>query len=519
MKYALVIGNDRYDDPKLAKLKTPGADTWALSHVLRDEKIGGFDSVTPLVNQTEAEVRRAVSSFFADKKPDDLVLVYFSGHGVLDDRGRLFLALQDTHTTLLNATAIASTFISDEMDRCRSKRQILILDCCHSGAFTRGTKAGDQKAVTEATFEGSGYGRVVLTASDSTQYALEGDQVISETDLSLFTHFLLKGLKSGYADINNDGFVTLDEWYDYAYEQILSATPKQVPHKWSYHQQGDLVIAKNPHGKPASHNLSADRTFVHQRVSGRKQTPSAAEKPSSKQKNYVPLVGGLIATGLLCAVCLAISVPFAIQYLTQPVSPIEPTIEPTNVFITATSPIVIPNIQASSTPVFDPTNASISPTSTSVPPTVAPIPPTVTPVRDTSIYIEAENGKPGNGAYVESLDSASKGALVNFGGTGNIRFTLNNMKAGQYTLIIHYIKYANNTSTYPNTGFQNLYVNNNPNPISVYYVKTFGDGDNVTWSDTSVTIALEDGTNTLLLATIPGDVGGSVDYIYLNIIN
>ena len=63
------------------------------------------------------------------------------------------------------------------MDSCRSRRQILILDCCHSGAFARGTK-GEQKAITETTFEGSGFGRVVLTASDSTQYALEGDQVV-----------------------------------------------------------------------------------------------------------------------------------------------------------------------------------------------------------------------------------------------------------------------------------------------------------------------------------------------------
>ena len=131
---------------------------------MADKNIGSFDEVSPLIDRTETEIRRAISSFLSNKKPDDLVLVYFSGHGVLDDRGRLFLSLKDTETTLLKATAIPSTFISDEMDSCRSKRQILILDCCHSGAFARGTK-GEQKAVTEATFEGSGYGRVVMTAS------------------------------------------------------------------------------------------------------------------------------------------------------------------------------------------------------------------------------------------------------------------------------------------------------------------------------------------------------------------
>jgi len=248
MKYALIIGNNQYDDPKLAQLKTPAADSQALAKVLADKDIGSFDQVTPLINKNETEIRRAISAFLTNKKPDDLVLVYFSGHGVLDDRGRLFLSLKDTETTLLKATAIPSTFISDEMDSCRSRRQILILDCCHSGAFARGTK-GEQKAVTEATFEGSGYGRVVMTASDSTQYALEGDQVIRQTDLSLFTHFLLEGLKTGEADTDHDGHISLDEWYDYTYAKVVSETPRQIPHCWSYNQQGDLIIARNPNAR------------------------------------------------------------------------------------------------------------------------------------------------------------------------------------------------------------------------------------------------------------------------------
>jgi hypothetical protein len=248
MKYALIIGNNKYNDPKLAQLKTPAADSQALAKILDDKTIGSFDEVTPLINQTETQVRRAISFFLTNKRPDDLVLLYFSGHGILDDRGRLYLALKDTQVNLLKATSIPSSFIADEMDSCRSKRQILILDCCHSGAFERGTK-GEQKAITETTFEGSGFGRVVLTASNSTQYALEGDQVIKQTELSLFTHFLLEGLKNGEADVNNDGLISLDEWYDYTYTKVISETPRQVPHKWSYNQQGDLIIAKNPYLK------------------------------------------------------------------------------------------------------------------------------------------------------------------------------------------------------------------------------------------------------------------------------
>ena len=244
-KYALVIGNSSYDDPALARLKTPEADVQSLADALRDPAIGGFDEVKVLLNEQEAAIRRAISTFYSKKKTDDLLMLYFSGHGVLDAQGRLFLAVRDTQHELLNATAIAAAFITDDMDSCRSKRQVLVLDCCHSGAFARGAK-GELNAVTRATFEGNGYGRVVLTASDSTQFALEGDQVDQEIALSLFTNYLLQGLTSGEADRNDDGWVSVDEWYDYAYEQVLVQTPNQTPKKWAYNTQGELVIARSP---------------------------------------------------------------------------------------------------------------------------------------------------------------------------------------------------------------------------------------------------------------------------------
>lgn len=246
MKYALIIGNDQYEDSKLSRLKTPIEDARELAKILSDKKIGNFDEIASLLNKGTSEIRRAISVFLKEKKPDDLVLIYFSGHGVLDGRNRLFLALKETETDVLSATALPSSFISDEMDTCRSKRQVLILDCCHSGAFSHGVKAGEQKAVTESTFRGNGYGRIVLTASDATQAALEGDQVIGQTEFSLFTHYLLEGLKTGGADKNEDGFVSLDEWYDYAYSRVVSEISTMKPEIWSYGQQGELIIASNP---------------------------------------------------------------------------------------------------------------------------------------------------------------------------------------------------------------------------------------------------------------------------------
>ncbi len=249
-KFALIVGNSEYEDSSLANLVSPGADVRMLAEILKDSEIGGFDEVVELFNESEVQVRRGIAYLFARKKPDDLLLLYFSTHGILDENGRLFLAARDTQRDLLKATAVSSVYITDEMDNSSSRRQILILDCCHSGAFARGVKGVLGSSVGTATaFAGNGFGRVVLTATDSTQYAWDGDTAIGrdEANSSVFTRHLIEGLRTGAADEDDDGQISLDELYEYVYQKVLSETPRQTPGKWSYRQQGNLVIARNPH--------------------------------------------------------------------------------------------------------------------------------------------------------------------------------------------------------------------------------------------------------------------------------
>ncbi len=245
-KFALIIGNTEYTDPGLAQLTAPGQDAKEFGRVLDSPDIGAFDDVIILFNENESKVSEAIDYFFSLKKPDDLLVLFFSGHGVRDEYGSLYLAVKNTNRARLRSTAIKSDFIRDAMDQSRSRRQVLILDCCNSGAFAQGTKAEAGGSVgTASAFEGTGYGRVVLTASDSTQFAWEGDKVIgADTTDSLFTHFLVKGLE-GEADRDGDGKITVDELYDYAYEQIVDVTPKQTPGKWSYKQQGEIVLRQS----------------------------------------------------------------------------------------------------------------------------------------------------------------------------------------------------------------------------------------------------------------------------------
>jgi hypothetical protein len=246
-KLALIIGNGQYQDSTLAQLKTPEADVNDLAELLRNPQIGGFDEATAVVNESESELRRRIARFFREKSHDDLLLLYFSGHGVLDDDGRLYLAARDTERDALSASAIPASYVAERMDQSRSKRQVLILDCCHSGAFARGGKGQLGTSVgTAAAFEGAGFGRFVLTATDSVQYAWEGDRVTGDSENSVFTSYLIKGLRTGEADLDADGQITLDELYDYVYKRVLTEKRRQTPCKWTYGQQGEIVIASNP---------------------------------------------------------------------------------------------------------------------------------------------------------------------------------------------------------------------------------------------------------------------------------
>jgi uncharacterized caspase-like protein len=245
-RLALIIANSEFDDPKIARLVTPSRDAEALAKVLGDPAIGGFD-VTLLVDQTLREVRERIGHLYRRRKKDDLLLLYYSGHGIKDDYGDLYLAVKDTESEVASATAIDASFVRNQLDRSSSQRKVVVLDCCYSGAFARGTKALGSNVDPQEVFAGSGYGRVILTASNAIEYAWEGDKPLGEAAASVFTHFLAEGLQTGAADRNGDGEISLDELYDYVYEQVItSGLSKQTPQKWTQKVEGRIIIACSP---------------------------------------------------------------------------------------------------------------------------------------------------------------------------------------------------------------------------------------------------------------------------------
>jgi interferon-induced transmembrane protein/caspase domain-containing protein len=263
---ALIVATAAYRDPALSQLRSPGRDAQALAAVLGDGRIGGF-SVDLVTDADEWTIRRRLSAFFADRRREDLLLVHFSCHGLKDQRGRLYLAAADTELRALSATAVPASFLADLMSESASQRIVLILDCCYSGAFTRGvTMRGDRNVHLVDEF-GGGTGRTVLTASSATEYAFEGTE-LTETAVqpSVFTSAIVAGLQNGEADLNHDGEITIDELYDFAYHRVHGTGTGQEPMKWSFGMTGSVVVARS--ARPAAlpphvlADLSSDRVAL-----------------------------------------------------------------------------------------------------------------------------------------------------------------------------------------------------------------------------------------------------------------
>ena len=93
-KLALLIGVSNYE-PGLKQLPGTQKDLEAMQRVLQQPENGNFDEVKLLTNPNSEEMQMAIQTLFSERKPgdNDLLLLYFSGHGLIDDSGKLYLTM------------------------------------------------------------------------------------------------------------------------------------------------------------------------------------------------------------------------------------------------------------------------------------------------------------------------------------------------------------------------------------------------------------------------------------------
>ncbi|MEH1869792.1 MAG: ABC transporter substrate-binding protein [Nostoc sp.] len=247
-KIALLIGVSEYE-PGLTRLPAATKDVEAMQRVLLNPQIGGFDDVTLLINPQRQAMDEAIERLFSDRQRDDLVLLFFSGHGIKDEKGNLYFAACNTKKSdkgeLVKATTVSADSVHRVMSNSRCKREVVILDCCFSGAFAEGMSAKNDGFVDIRNQLG-GEGRAVLTSSTSTQYSFEQQGA----DTSTYTTYIVEGLKTGAADKNEDGWISVDELHEYATKAVQEATPAMKPEIYAIKEGYKINLAKAPIDDP-----------------------------------------------------------------------------------------------------------------------------------------------------------------------------------------------------------------------------------------------------------------------------
>lgn len=218
---ALLIGNSSFpaDPQNLQELHGPVKDVAMLGAALTDQSTGLFESerVGLLVERPAAKILEEIEAFFFDARRDDQLLLYYSGHGLLDERNQLYLAAANTRTDRLRSTAVSAADVSEMLDNCAARTAVILLDCCHSGAF--------KGNIGPANLAGSG--RFVLTSCRSGELANDADR---RNGTSLFTQHLVDGLIREARDVDGDGRIDVDDVYRYVHERLLQSN-RQIPQR------------------------------------------------------------------------------------------------------------------------------------------------------------------------------------------------------------------------------------------------------------------------------------------------
>jgi len=247
-RYAIVIGIGNYKDRKIPPLHYTVADAQGMYNVLANEKYGFLlkENVKILINEEAStqNIKKIFGTWLKKRvRENDSVIIYFAGHGASEAQSTYWVTY-DSDIEDLYGTAISNDSISKILNSIESKTLIVFLDSCYSAAtINRGwhTRSLIEKDPFE---EFKGEGRVVITSSNGKQLSLE----IQEYGHGVFTYFLIQGL-IGKADQDIDGYITLDEIWDYVKSNVKNTAKKfgihQTPIIDGRHSSG-ILLSKYP---------------------------------------------------------------------------------------------------------------------------------------------------------------------------------------------------------------------------------------------------------------------------------
>ncbi|MGQ0793848.1 MAG: caspase family protein [Deltaproteobacteria bacterium] len=231
---AMIIGINDYTDNSIPALKGCEGDCAEIHDKLTES---GYEILPKhYLRGTEATsgaIREAVSDLFWEADPCDVVLFYFSGHGIVDGYGRGYLAPRDMKMDKPFVNGIPMREIRDIVIGSPGKSTVLmILDCCHSGIAIKDAKGGDedvgQAFGAQLKSLSAGNGRCILASSRAEQKSKEKEFTVNgrTRHYGEFSYHLIQGLGGEASD--DSGVITLGRLNEYLEGKFSGAAQKPI---------------------------------------------------------------------------------------------------------------------------------------------------------------------------------------------------------------------------------------------------------------------------------------------------
>jgi len=213
--WAVVVGIAAYNH--MPALRYTDDDAYRVYAFLKSPEGGALpdDQIRILVDEEASldHIRETISDLFMQADEQDLVLLYFSGHGV---KGAFLPFDFDGYNRKLPHEEIG-----EMLQQSPARYKICFADACHSGGlFAERSVSATPELVNfyQNLFEAA-QGTAIIMSSKSEETSLES----SGLRQGVFSHFLIRGLK-GEADANGDTLVSIQELYDYIYVNVRAYT-------------------------------------------------------------------------------------------------------------------------------------------------------------------------------------------------------------------------------------------------------------------------------------------------------
>lgn len=238
--WLLLVGVNDYQDIGLPSLRYPALDCQGLEQSLI-KATEGFPNKEIVVHHDFAEktpklknIRESLKNIVLYSRPNDSIMLYFSGHGMLDPTTQeAVLCFSDTDQNNLLNTGLPMQELVEILSKSPAKQQLLCLDTCHSGNMAllgSGGNARDAETpVSNSTPQlmsvlrqraSQSKGFCALLSCDRGQKSWE----FPELGHGVFTYYLMQGLSGEAAD--NSGFIDADGLYKYVYRQTVQYIDK-----------------------------------------------------------------------------------------------------------------------------------------------------------------------------------------------------------------------------------------------------------------------------------------------------